>query len=132
MLKLTKKTEYALMALRHMQLTGKDNIISAREISELYRIPYPLLAKIMQELARKKIVKPVQGPRGGYLLRADLEQMSLRQFFETMEGPLGVMDCYYDSNCEIAEKCNIRSPIQRINESVRNMLDNMTVYEVTK
>lgn len=132
MLKLTKKTEYALMALRHMQLTGKDNIVSAREISELYRIPYPLLAKIMQELARKKIVKPVQGPRGGYLLRADLEQMSLRQFFETMEGPLGVMDCYYDSNCEIAEKCNIRSPIQRINESVRNMLDNMTVYEVTK
>lgn len=132
MLKLTKKTEYALMALRHIQLTGKDNIISAREISELYRIPFPLLAKIMQELARKKIVKPVQGPRGGYLLRADLEQMSLRQFFETMEGPLGVMDCYYDSNCEIAEKCNIRSPIQRINESVRNMLDNMTVYEVTK
>jgi len=132
MLKLTKKTEYALMALRHIQLTGKDNIVSAREISELYRIPFPLLAKIMQELARKKIVTPIQGPRGGYLLRADLEQMSLRQFFETMEGPLGVMDCYYDSNCEIAEKCNIRSPIQHINESVRNMLDNMTVYEVTK
>lgn len=132
MLKITKKTEYALMALRHMQLAGRNNIISAREISEHYHIPYPLLAKIMQELARKKIVKPIQGPRGGYLLKADLTHMSLRDFFETMEGPLGMMDCYYDSSCEIAEKCNIRLPIQRINESVRNMLGKMTVYEVTQ
>jgi len=132
MLKITKKTEYALMALRHIQLSGKNTIISAREISDQYQISYPLLAKIMQELARKKIVKPIQGPRGGYLLKANLEHMTLREFFEIMEGPLGVIDCYQNSNCEIADKCNIRSPLQRINETVRNILDNMTVDEVTK
>lgn len=132
MLKLTKKAEYALMALRHMQSAGKGRISNAREISEQYHLPYPLLAKIMQELAKKRIIKPFQGPRGGYVLDADLKNMSLRAFFEMMEGPLGMMDCYFDSNCSNLERCNIRSPIERVNETMRNMLDNMTVYDVTR
>lgn len=131
MLKVTRKTEYSLIALRHMRLIDNDRVVSTREISERYEIPYPLLAKILQELARKGIVQPVQGPRGGYRLKVKLDSISLREFFETMEGPLGIMDCYFDSNCEIVKTCNIRSPIERINLSMRNMFDEMTVSDVT-
>lgn len=132
MLKLTRKTEYSLIALRHMQSVEKDHVVSTREISDRYEIPYPLLAKILQELARKGIVQPVQGPRGGYRLKAELGNITLRKFFETMEGPLGIMDCYFDENCEIVGTCNIRSPVERINRSIRNMLDGMTVSDVTR
>ncbi|MFQ6674115.1 MAG: RrF2 family transcriptional regulator [Fidelibacterota bacterium] len=131
MLKLTRKTEYSLIALRHMQVTGSGSIVSTREISDRYRIPYPLLAKILQELARKGIVKPVQGPRGGYRLQANLEEITLREFFEKMEGPLGIMDCHFHSNCEIVETCNIRSPIRQINDNMRNLFENMTVFDIT-
>ncbi|MFQ6675770.1 MAG: RrF2 family transcriptional regulator [Fidelibacterota bacterium] len=132
MLKLTKKTEYSLIALRHMQSVDRDAVVSTREISERYDIPYPLLAKILQELARKNFIQPVQGPRGGYRLKARLDTITLTEFFETMEGPLGIMDCYFDANCEIMGSCNIRSPIERINRSMRNMLDGMTVSDVTR
>ncbi|MFQ6615831.1 MAG: RrF2 family transcriptional regulator [Fidelibacterota bacterium] len=132
MLKLTRRTEYSLIALRHIQSVEKDSVVSTREISERCDIPYPLLAKILQELARKGIIQPVQGPRGGYRLKAKLESITLREFFETMEGPLGIMDCYFDSNCEIVGSCTIRLPVERINRTMRNMLEGITVSDIVE
>ena len=131
MLKLTRKTEYALIALRHLRFIGKDNVVSAKEIANQYNIPKPLLAKVLQDLARQSLIEPIQGPRGGYKLKAKLDSFSMTEFFELMEGPWGIMDCYFDSNCELVETCNIRSPIQRLNESMRTMFDKMTINDVT-
>ena len=131
MLKLTRKTEYALIALRHLRFIGKDNVVSSKEIANQYNIPKPLLAKVLQDLARQSLIEPIQGPRGGYKLKAKLDSFSMTEFFELMEGPWGIMDCYFDSNCELVETCNIRSPIQRLNESMRTMFDKMTINDVT-
>ena len=131
MLKLTRKTEYALIALRHLRFIGKDNVVSAKQIADQYNIPKPLLAKVLQDLARQSLIEPIQGPRGGYKLKAKLDSFTMTEFFELMEGPWGIMDCYFDSNCELVETCNIRSPIQRLNESMRTMFDKMTINDVT-
>ena len=131
MLKLTRKTEYALIALRHLRFIGKDNVVSSKEIANQYNIPKPLLAKVLQDLARQSLIEPIQGPRGGYKLKAKLDSFSMTEFFELMEGPWGIMDCYFDSNCELVETCNIRSPIQRLNDSMRTMFDKMTINDVT-
>lgn len=129
MLKLTRKTEYALIALRHMQKTASD-ITSAREISVMYNIPSPLLSKVLQKLAKLEILEPVQGPRGGYKIKADLGRISLTNFFEAMEGPLGIMDCYFDSNCDLVPTCSIQDPIKKINSSMRTMFDKLTIFDV--
>jgi Rrf2 family protein len=131
MLKLTRKVEYALIALRHMQLQGNTVVTSTKEIAELYGIPQQLLAKTLQKLARNAIIEPTQGPAGGYKIKADLNTISLKDFFEALEGPLGLMDCYFDSECGQLSACNIRSPIQRINDQLRTMFTNMTVQQVT-
>ena len=54
------------------------------------------------------------------------------QFFEKIEGPLGLMDCYFDSDCTLISACNIRSPIQKINDNMRTMFENMSVGEITQ
>lgn len=131
MLKLTRKTEYALIALRHLRFIGKEHVVSSKEIANQYNIPKPLLSKVLQDLARQNFIEPIQGPRGGYKLKAKLDSFSMTEFFELMEGPWGIMDCYFDSNCELIETCNIRSPIQRLNDSMRTMFDKMTVNDVT-
>ena len=131
MLKLTRKTEYALIALRHLHLVDENEVVSAKNIAAQYHIPQPLLAKVLQELSRHDLVKPVQGPKGGYSLKTKRDNITMTQFFELMEGPLGIMDCYFDSNCELLDNCNIRSPIQRLNENMRNMFDEMTLNDVT-
>ena len=55
MLKLTRKLEYALIALRHMQTKG-ELLSSTKEISDLYTIPQELLAKTLQQMARLNIL----------------------------------------------------------------------------
>lgn len=131
MLKLTKKTEYALMALRHLSSLKEGQKASAKEISDTYHIPYPLLAKVLQELSKKRFLQPVQGARGGYRLSKPLDKISMTELFEGLEGPLGIMDCFFEEECEIIDSCSIRTPIQRINRSLRNLFDGMTVLDVT-
>ena len=132
MLKLTRKVEYALIALRHMQALKPRKLTSAKEIAESYGLPQQLLAKTLQQMARDRIIEAVQGPSGGYRILSNLDKISLKDFFEKLEGPLGIMDCYFDSDCVQIGACNIRVPIQRINENMRNMFSKMSLREVTQ
>ena len=132
MLNITRKVEYALIALRHMQSKNNTDLTSAKEIATKYGIPQQLLAKTLQQMARDGIIKAVQGPAGGYKIAANLKSISLKDFFEKLEGPLGMMDCYFDSDCLQITNCNIRLPIQRINNNMRDMFAQMSLQEVTK
>ena len=78
MLKLTRKLEYALISLRHMQMKG-SSLSSTKEISDLYTIPRELLAKTLQQMSRLKYIDAVQGPQGGYLINKALERINLTQ-----------------------------------------------------
>ena len=132
MLKITRKVEYALIALRHMQLKQSDKLTSTKEIATRYSVPQQLLAKTLQHMARDGIIEAVQGPTGGYRVATNLDQISMKDFFEKLEGPLGMMDCYFDSDCIQIGACNIRIPIQRINDNMRNLFSQMSVQEVTQ
>ena len=131
MLKITRKVEYALIALRHMQLKQPEELTSTKEIATRYGVPQQLLAKTLQHMARDGIIEAVQGSAGGYRVSTNLDQMSMKDFFEKLEGPLGMMDCYFDSDCIQIGACNIRIPIQRINDNMRNLFSQMSVQEVT-
>ena len=132
MLKITRKVEYALIALRHMQLKQPEELTSTKEIATRYGVPQQLLAKTLQHMARDGIIQAVQGSAGGYRIAINLDQISMKDFFEKLEGPLGMMDCYFDSDCIQIGACNIRIPIQRINDNMRNLFSQMSVQEVTQ
>ena len=131
MLKITRKVEYALIALRHLQANREEQLSSAKEIAETYGIPQELLAKILQRLAREDIIIAVKGAAGGYKLVTDPNTINMTKFFEIMEGPMGIMDCYFDSGCNQLHGCTIRTPINRINDSIRSMFNKMTLADIT-
>ena len=58
-------------------------------------------------------------------------EKDLPKFFEVMEGPFGIVDCYSDSGCDKLNNCTIRTPINRLNNSIRSVLDKMTLAEIT-
>ena len=131
MFKITRKLEYALIALRHIQGQSEDKVVSAKEISGVYRIPLQLLAKILQELAKHDILEAIQGAHGGYKLKKSLDQMNLTALIKILEGPIGIMDCSIDTNCVQLDICNIRKPINRVNDAIISMFDNLTLSEIT-
>ncbi len=132
MLKLNKKTGYALIALQHMHGKDHNDITSAKEIAEKFDLPAALLAKVLQQLAKHDIIEPIQGPSGGYRLNKPLEKIKLNDFIEIIEGPVGLVDCLHDPDCSHIGTCNIRVPIERINNTIKDIFSNMTLADITK
>ncbi len=132
MLKITKKTEYALIALSHIEGSNKDVLITARDIAIKYNIPKELMAKILQSMVKIGYIKAVKGPFGGYHSNIKLKNISLKDFIESLEGPLGLTDCHINDECNQITCCNIKKPIQRINDNLLNFLDNISLIEITK
>ena len=130
MLKLTKKTEYALLALGHLYQAGQDAAINVREMADTYRIPFPVLSKVMQHLAREGYVEPTKGAKGGYRIREELAQHDMWQFLEDMEGPLGLVDCITMPDCEQESACSIRSPLHAINDTIVAVFHRMSLADV--
>ena len=130
MLKLTRKLEYALIALRHMQ-DKRDTFISAKEIAGMYLIPQELLAKTLQQMAKLNYIKAAQGPRGGYRIRKGLTEISLTQFVEELEGPFGMVNCSISTDCIQFNNCNIRMPINKINQNIRSIFNDIPITDIT-
>ena len=82
MFKLSKKTEYGILALQHMAAMDNDRVSTVKEIAETHNIPHSLLAKICQQLAKSEIIISVQGSRGGYALGRDATKISLAAVME--------------------------------------------------
>ena len=129
MLKITRKVEYGLIAVRHLK-ENSENLITANEISSSYGIPKEILPKTMQKLAKKNIIKSVKGPYGGYKAMDKSSSTTLNDFFEILEGPTAIMDCYFDSGCDHLTSCNIRTPINKINDSIRNLFEKLTLADI--
>jgi len=132
MLKLTRKVEYALIALRYMQRNKKGKSASAKEISELYHIPLNLLSKVLQNLSKVQIIHAIQGAHGGYFLNINPERLSITKLINVLEGPVGIIDCSVDSDCTQLETCNIKNPIHKVNNAIIDVLNKITLADISE
>ncbi len=130
MLKISKKVEYGLMAILHMDSLGGGDLVAAREISAQYNIPPDLLGKVLQALARGGLIESVHGALGGYRLSRPLEGVTLGDVFEAVEGPLHLVKCHDAPECcEQYQRCNIRDPVIRIQERVIEYISRVNLAE---
>ena len=132
MLRLTKKTEYGIIALKHIMNQPGDTVTSAKEIAGHYNIPAENMAKILQMLARKGVVSSCQGAHGGYILAKDATKISLSEIIESIEGPVGLVECVTDSECGCTqlENCNISEPFQVIQKQFKIFLSGITLADI--
>lgn len=131
MLRLSKKADYALIAMKHLALRGEASS-SAREIAGLYDIPIELLAKILQRLVRRGLLVSQQGTRGGYQLVRLPSQISVADVIQAIDGPVTVTACSptESGNCEQFAKCNVRDPLWRVRERILSALGECTIAEL--
>jgi Rrf2 family protein len=140
MLRLSKKADYALMAMKHLALrTDPGNpgnhypqgSASAREIAEAYDIPIELMAKVLQRLVRHGLLASHQGTRGGYLLARTPAQISVADVIQAVDGPVTVTACSTEEGtCEQFTKCNVRDPLWRVRERILSALGECTIAEL--
>ena len=141
MLRLSKKADYALMAMKHLAIktasveashASASTSTSAREIAEQYDIPIELMAKVLQRLARSGLLTSHQGTRGGYTLSKPTGSISVADIIQAIDGPLTVTACSTeDEQCEQFNRCNVRDPLWRIKDRILAALSTCSLAEIT-
>ena len=131
MLRLSKKTDYGLLALQYLAAEAPSGVASARAIAERHDIPVELLAKVLQRLARRGLVAAQKGAHGGYHLARPAASISLAEVVQAFDGPLAMTACgRRDDRCVQFDNCTIRDPLSRVTERILSVLQAMTLAEM--
>jgi Rrf2 family protein len=131
MLKLTKRSDYGLIALRHLAVAGPTGVVTAKEISDTYRIPQPLLAKVLQTLTRSGFLSAVQGAHGGYRLAKPANQITTLDVVRTIDGPVILTSCSTHDGCDQNDVCTVKAPLGLVHEEILKLLDSITVADLS-
>lgn len=132
MLKINKKVEYALMALKYIADSDQTRLISAREICDEFATPFDTTAKVMQVMNNHGILKSVKGIKGGYSLLRPLHDISYMELVMMIEGKeeLGKACISTKGKCELFDKCNIISPVEQLNQKLNSYLMTLSLEEL--
>jgi Rrf2 family protein len=142
MLRLTKKADYALMALKYLAeqpssaapAAGQGSpAVSAKDIAQAYHIPPPLLAKILQTLARAGLLVSHAGTNGGYALARPANEISAFEVIRAIDGPLFITSCItIHGTCDLAGTCTIKEPLRKVNDSIKALLSGLHISDLTE
>lgn len=131
MLRLSKKTDYALMAMKHLASDPQHRAASAREIAERYGIPIELMAKVLTRLVQSGLLVSRQGAHGGYELAQSPALTSVAAVLEAIDGPLTITVCTHgDHECDQFSKCIVRDPLRRIRDRIAAILAECSILEI--
>ena len=131
MLKLTKKADYALMAMKHLAERASERSLSAKDVADAYGIPPEALAKILQKLAKAGLLQSQHGTNGGYTLARDPAKITAFEVIRAIDGPLFITSCVtVRGECDQTDRCNIREPLRRVSHSIEEVLRRITILEM--
>ncbi len=131
MLRFTKRADYGLMAIHYITVHQDAGVVSAKRIAEELGIPQELLAKILQRLAKQRLIVGQNGPKGGYVLAGRAAEITVGDVVRALEGPINIVSCYEAaSDCPQMARCNLRRPVQKIQAAISQMLNTMTLAEL--
>ena len=125
MLKLTKKADYALMAMKHLADHAHEGTrsASAKDVADSFGIPPEALAKILQRLAKAGLLHSQHGTNGGYRLARAAHTISACEVIQAIDGPLFITSCVtVRGECGQSDRCNIREPLRKVNDSIEAVL----------
>jgi Rrf2 family protein len=137
MISLTRKTDYALLALTSLAGAKPGNVVSAREIAGQYGVSLSLLMNVLKQLAGCGMVTSVRGARGGYVLARPADQITLAELIDAIEGPVRLAPCVSGSTvrgaydiCQSGGSCPIHRPLSRLQHRLEGFFAGITLVEL--
>ena len=133
MVRLSKKVEYGLIAIRHVAARSSGHIVTAREIAASYHISYELLAKVLQKLAKAGLITSHQGVNGGYTLAKKPDDITVSRVINVIEGNMPMIaQCMVEGpdSCGVFDVCTIKSPLHKVQANIERAFESMTLSEI--
>lgn len=128
MLKLSKKSDYGLIAVKHLAEHESSGACNTREIAKAYGIPAELLAKVLQKLVKNGVLVSHHGAEGGYALARHPGSVTAFDVIRAIDGPLLITSCVTARGaCTQAPTCTVREPLSKVNEIITRALSSVTI-----
>ena len=133
-MKLTRRSEYALLALIHLARAKGEGYVSVAAMAEAQGLPAKFLEQLLMALKRARLVKSQKGPHGGYRLARPAEKISLAEVIRLLDGALAptesVSTYFYESTPVEREKRLLRI-FKEIRDFVSAKLERTTLADVS-
>jgi len=133
MVRLSKKVEYGLIAIRHVAARTNGDIVTARDIADAYGISYELLAKVLQRMAKAGLIISHQGVYGGYSLAKNPSEITVSMIINVIEGNVPMIaQCMVEgpTSCGVFDVCTIKSPLHKVQANIERAFESMTLAEI--
>ncbi|MCC6759326.1 MAG: Rrf2 family transcriptional regulator [Candidatus Omnitrophica bacterium] len=132
MLKINRKIEYALIALKHMSRKAPGQLTSAKEICDIYHTPFDPTSRVLQIMTQHEILRAEQGAHGGYQILKDLSKVSVGQLSDMIIGPIQIANCFHGnySHCELTHSCSVIGPMLNLNEKISQLFHSLRVTDL--
>ncbi len=127
----SKTCEYAIKATIFIA-QQRDGIacVGVKEIAKGINAPEYFVAKILQELSRKKVVSSVKGPNGGFCMSETQINKPVLDIVLLIDGDGLLNNCVLGlEHCSSINPCPMHHEYQKIKQSIRNMLENNTILD---
>lgn len=136
-MKLSTKGRYGLRALIDLAVYSEKEVVSISSIASRENISLSYLEQLVAKLKKAGLVVSVRGAGGGYQLARDAADISVGDILRALEGNLDAVECPgLNSTCEDADTCVTKFVWEKINNSITEAVDEITleqlVYESKK
>lgn len=133
MLKLTKKADYGLIAMKHLAEHADLGACSSKDVADAYGIPQEALAKILQRLVKARLLVSHHGINGGYVLARDSRTISAFDVIKAIDGPFFMTSCVtIRGECGQSGRCTVREPLRKVSNSIEEVLNRITIFDMTE
>ena len=126
----SRKSEYGLRALMYLSDRRARGPVTLNEIAERLMIPKAFLSKILQQLAKKGVVRSLKGPSGGFVLAVEPTEVTLQEILTEIDGPTRVFECFAtESDCTLYGDCLMREVFGEVEDQIGKVLARYTLAD---
>jgi FeS assembly SUF system regulator len=132
-IRLSRLADYGIVLMTHLaRQPGRQQ--ATPEIAAATAVPQPMASKILKALARAELLASHRGAHGGYGLARDASEISVAEIIEALDGPIALTQCIEAGprECDIERLCPARTNWHRINQAIREALDDITLAEMAQ
>ena len=125
----SKSCEYAIKAMIFVAQKSKDQVrVSIKQIAEGIDAPEPFIAKILQDLGKRKLINSVKGPNGGFYIDESNMKCSVADVVKAIDGDGIYKDCVIGLKaCSEIKPCPIHFEYKEIKKNLIMMLETNTI-----
>ena len=130
---LSNTCKYAIRAVIYLAMNAEEGKkIGIRKISKSLEIPAPFLGKIMQTLAKHKLLSSTKGPHGGFALNRSADDISLFDIVEIIDGVDLFHECFIGleictHNPEYKKTCAFHPKYDPLRSKIINLFKQQTI-----